>query len=57
MVSSTTIQLLPFDGEVRVPAKGVEALEFLFRQVGWYGEGGKGSFSESDVLFKSRIGG
>ena len=31
-------------GEVRVAAKGAEALEFLFREVrvcGWHGEGGK----------------
>ena len=30
------------DGEVHVPAKGAEALEFLFREVrlcGWHGEG------------------
>ena len=37
------------DSEVCVLAKGVEALEFLFREVGicgWHGEDGKGSFSE-----------
>ena len=46
--------------EVLVPAKGVEALEFLFREVwlcGWYGEGRKGHFSETDVLLECRIGG
>ena len=33
------------DGEILVPAKGVEALESLFREVGvcgWHGEGRKG---------------
>ena len=56
----TTPFVCILDGEVRVPAKGAEALEFLFREVGvcgWHGEGGKGSFSESDVLLKCRIGG
>ena len=53
----TTPFVCLLDGEVLVPAKRAEALEFLFREVGWHREGGKGSFSESDVLLKSRIGG
>ena len=43
----TTPFICLLDGEVLVPAKGAEALEFLFREVrvcGWHGEGGKGSF-------------
>ena len=47
------------DGEVLVPAKGAEALDFLFREVrvcGWRRKGRKGSFGESDILLRSRIG-
>ena len=46
-------------GEVFVPAKGVEALEFLFREVwlcGCHGEGRKGHFSETDLMYCSSVG-
>ena len=51
---NTTPFICLLHGEVLVPAKGVEALEFLF---GWHGEGRKGHFSVTDVLLKCRIGG
>ena len=41
------------DGEVLVSAKGLEVLEFLFREVGvcgWQWDGGEGRHGESDVL-------
>ena len=56
----TTPFVCLLDGEVRVSAKGAEALEFQFREVGvcgWHVEVGKGTFSDSDVLLKCRIGG